>query len=54
MAYRLLPAMVNHSMSMPLHLSHIFVELTIPASCACCTFTGLLHPAAHDTIVNAV
>ena len=54
MAYHLLPAMVNHSMSMPLPLSHILVELTLPASCACCTFTCLLHPAAHDISVNAM
>ena len=53
-ANQLLPAMVNHFMSMPHCLPHILVELTCPASCACCTFTFLLHPAAHDTIVNAV
>ncbi len=53
MAYHLLPATVNHSLSMPLYLSYILGELTFPASCACCTFTCLLHPVAHVTKVNA-
>lgn len=40
-AYQLLPAVVNHSMSVPLRLLHILVELTfpafVPASLVCCT-----------------